>query len=380
MSPEQCRGAGEVDQRSDIYSLGCVLFTLVVGHPPFESKAPGVLIMQHMSEPPPRPSSLATDLPAEVDDLILRCLEKRPDDRFASGTELAQAIDATFALPTVMRAATHAFAAASTEHVVTTLGSSAIYMTPPTQASRPPRRTRRYAGITAVLVAAVGVTVALVPRQSLPEGARRSPAVPGETTHPAPPPPVDSSEGLLPPVAGLAGGAVTVPTPRDLASPIDPRPAQAKAELRTLLAAFMAWAEHHAGAPCPTAAELIGGGDASGGARRTHLDPWGHAYELTCTDQPADQIVGVRSPGPDGALETDDDLVSWTLDGVMKLVRGSRWKAALVIATQPAPQPAPRRRPRPPAKPALPALPGSHPAAGEGIVDLDGDGIPDRRQ
>jgi serine/threonine protein kinase len=356
MSPEQCRGAGEVDQRADIYSLGCVLFTLVVGRPPFASKSSGVLIMQHLSDPPPRPSSLAPELPGDVDGLILRCLEKRPGDRFASGAELAQAIDAIEALPSVVRAAPYAFAAVPTEQVITTLGSSAIYVTPPTQASRPPRRIRRYVGLAAMLMAAAGAAVALVPRPPSPGASAQPGAVLGDTGHPAPPPP---------------------PAP----PPIDPRPAQAKAELRALLAAFMAWAEHHAGAPCPAAADLLGGGEAIGGARGARLDPWGRAYELTCTDQPADQIVGVRSSGPDGALETDDDLVSWTLDDVMKLVRGSRWKAALARAPQPvpalrpAPAPAARPRARPPGK-----SPAPRPSVNDGIVDLDGDGIPDRRQ
>jgi serine/threonine-protein kinase len=92
MSPEQCRGAGLVDRRSDIYSLGCVLYHLIVGKPPFESEGVGELIAMHLREPPPRASSRATGVPPDVDALIARCLEKDPANRFQTARELAQAI------------------------------------------------------------------------------------------------------------------------------------------------------------------------------------------------------------------------------------------------------------------------------------------------
>src|SRR5256885_2072745 len=78
MSPEQCRGAGKVDQRSDVYSLGCVLFALVVGSPPFVADGAGELIAKHMIEPAPRAAAVTTDIPPAVDELIARCLEKDP--------------------------------------------------------------------------------------------------------------------------------------------------------------------------------------------------------------------------------------------------------------------------------------------------------------
>ena len=87
MSPEQCRGAGNVDQRSDIYSLGCVLFALVTGQAPFTAEGTGEIMMKHMIEPSPRLSSRLNGVPPEVDGLILRCLAKDPAERFASGTE-----------------------------------------------------------------------------------------------------------------------------------------------------------------------------------------------------------------------------------------------------------------------------------------------------
>jgi serine/threonine-protein kinase len=94
MSPEQCRGAGHVDQRSDVYSLGCVLFTLLVGRPPFDAEGAGDIIAMHLREPPPPPSSVLPGLPPAVDQLVLRCLAKDREQRFASGAELAAALEA----------------------------------------------------------------------------------------------------------------------------------------------------------------------------------------------------------------------------------------------------------------------------------------------
>jgi serine/threonine-protein kinase len=92
MSPEQCRGAGEVDHRSDIYALGCVLFHLLVGKPPFEGDGMGEIIAMQLREPPPLPSSRAPGIPPEVDALVLRALAKPVDERYQSMTEFALAI------------------------------------------------------------------------------------------------------------------------------------------------------------------------------------------------------------------------------------------------------------------------------------------------
>jgi tRNA A-37 threonylcarbamoyl transferase component Bud32 len=93
MSPEQCRGAGEIDHRSDIYALGCVLFHMLVGRAPFEHDAPGDFLVSHMREEPPVPSTLVRELPPVVDDLLLRCLAKAPEDRFQSMGALITAIE-----------------------------------------------------------------------------------------------------------------------------------------------------------------------------------------------------------------------------------------------------------------------------------------------
>jgi eukaryotic-like serine/threonine-protein kinase len=92
MSPEQCRGLAEIDHRSDIYALGCVLFHLLTGRPPFEGEGIGDIISAHIREPAPAPSSRAPGIPPNVDALVLRCLAKAPADRFQTMVELASAL------------------------------------------------------------------------------------------------------------------------------------------------------------------------------------------------------------------------------------------------------------------------------------------------
>ena len=94
MSPEQCRGLAEVDHRSDIYSLGCVLFHVLTGRPPFEGEAPGDILSAHIREPAPAPSSRAPHVPPSVDALVLRCLAKAVGERFQSMAELTAAVGA----------------------------------------------------------------------------------------------------------------------------------------------------------------------------------------------------------------------------------------------------------------------------------------------
>jgi beta-lactam-binding protein with PASTA domain/predicted Ser/Thr protein kinase len=87
LSPEQARG-GEVDQRSDLYSLGVVLYELLTGKTPFEGDTPVEIAMKHLSNPPKPPSELRRDIPAELDKVVLRALAKDPEDRYQSADEM----------------------------------------------------------------------------------------------------------------------------------------------------------------------------------------------------------------------------------------------------------------------------------------------------
>jgi serine/threonine protein kinase len=91
MSPEQIRSK-PVDARSDIYSLGVVMYEMLVGHPPFDGINMPEIARQHLNNPPPPLTDVRQDLPTGLEKVVLRCLEKLPEDRFASMDELLGAL------------------------------------------------------------------------------------------------------------------------------------------------------------------------------------------------------------------------------------------------------------------------------------------------
>jgi serine/threonine protein kinase len=93
MSPEQCRGAGGVDNRSDIYSLGCVLFKMVCGRAPFVGEGAGDIIGAHLHVPPPALQDFVPDVPAALAALVARTLQKQPAARPQTMAAVAQELD-----------------------------------------------------------------------------------------------------------------------------------------------------------------------------------------------------------------------------------------------------------------------------------------------
>ena len=92
MSPEQAIG-GKIDGRSDVYSLGILLYQITVGQLPFASRTISEAIRDHTQKPPPAPSAIQPGFPPDLEKLILKALEKDPDSRFQSAAVFAKALD-----------------------------------------------------------------------------------------------------------------------------------------------------------------------------------------------------------------------------------------------------------------------------------------------
>jgi serine/threonine-protein kinase len=92
MCPEQASGSVVLDARSDIYTLGLVGFFAITGRQAFEKKTVGEYLTAHLTEQPPRVSELRADVPADLAEVIARCLEKKPESRYQSAHELEQAL------------------------------------------------------------------------------------------------------------------------------------------------------------------------------------------------------------------------------------------------------------------------------------------------
>jgi tRNA A-37 threonylcarbamoyl transferase component Bud32 len=92
VSPEQAAGKNELDPRSDIYSLGAVAYFLLTGQPPFVRETAMMMLMAHAYEPVSPPATLRPELPADLQAVVLRCLEKEPERRFPDAHSLEQAL------------------------------------------------------------------------------------------------------------------------------------------------------------------------------------------------------------------------------------------------------------------------------------------------
>jgi serine/threonine-protein kinase len=105
MSPEQCRGERHLTPKTDLYSLGVMLYELLTGHRPFRASSILDMFKAHLEESPERPSRLVLDIPIWLDTLVCQLLEKEPDKRPMNAALVSEALDRVVEKMTAMRSA-----------------------------------------------------------------------------------------------------------------------------------------------------------------------------------------------------------------------------------------------------------------------------------
>jgi eukaryotic-like serine/threonine-protein kinase len=99
MAPEQASGNRSLDARADIYALGAMMYAALTGRPPFEGDTAFAVMMAHARDPVAPPSQYCPGLPADLEAVVLRCLAKKPDERYPTVKALGEALAACAAAP-----------------------------------------------------------------------------------------------------------------------------------------------------------------------------------------------------------------------------------------------------------------------------------------
>jgi len=123
MSPEQAAGERQLDGRSDLYSLGCVLYEMLAGQPPFTGPTVESVLHQHLTADPAPVSQLRRTVPESVVRVLGRALAKAPADRYATAAQFGQALEAAFLLEPPSRSRRRSVAAVASVATVAALGA-----------------------------------------------------------------------------------------------------------------------------------------------------------------------------------------------------------------------------------------------------------------
>ncbi len=221
MAPEQARAASTIDERADLYSLGCILYELLVGEPPFHGAGAGEIITMQMFETPEPPSARVDGITPALERVVLRLLEKAPADRFATAAETSDALAGALAGPPVARAAPAPLTA-------TNIAVAAPTLVPAAAATRGPRNLIPIISAAMLLAITVAVVLFVVSGDSAPSPV---PVAPTPVTRPAPTPvaPGPPVEKVAPPVEPVV--PITPVVEKRAPAPPSPAPAPRKKRL-----------------------------------------------------------------------------------------------------------------------------------------------------
>ena len=220
MAPEQWGDAGSVDWRADVYSIGCVVFEMLTGRPPFASSTITEAFRNHTQTPPPSARDLISELPIAFDELVTRLLAKHPPERAESTIALAQAFDMLrvsidpeaqwTTTSSIMQPRATAVARLTEARAATTLGASSGQVVVPARA----RKKLFYAGAFAAIIVAIAATTIAVYGGGGDSRPSTSAASQPEPPPPTPPPhnPVKAAPAAAPVVEPVVTPLPVVPT------------------------------------------------------------------------------------------------------------------------------------------------------------------------
>jgi serine/threonine protein kinase len=213
MSPEQCRGTGDVDCRADLYSIGCIFYEMVAGRPPFVRTGAGEAIGSHLFVDPEPPSRHVAGLSTDSETLIMKLLAKQPEHRVQTARELAQLLTAIAQQHGWMGTQVSTDVLLRTDAPTTTTLSPSTLSGAASEITEPPRRARSVvrlavAGVLAMAVGSAGAALTFSgPARELPASATPGPA-PSPVTAPPPRPPGPTT--------------APAPTPAPATTPVEP--------------------------------------------------------------------------------------------------------------------------------------------------------------
>ncbi|MFL6165276.1 MAG: serine/threonine-protein kinase [Ornithinibacter sp.] len=235
LAPEQALG-GRVDGRADLYALGCVLYALLAGQPPFRGATPVATMMMHANDPVPDVRVLRPDTPDWLAELVHALLSKDPDERPAGAASVAEALSTRSALGGAATTVLPAAAAATTQRLDAVSPAPVVPPLPPREPERPPVSPWVWV-LAAVAAVAIGLLLWNLLRDSSTADPAATPsATPSTSSQPAETtkaPPTTAAPTPTPTATPTA-----TPSPTPTATPSPTPTADPAAPVETALSAF----------------------------------------------------------------------------------------------------------------------------------------------